>query len=99
MSEQPQHHSTQERLALVESRLGIVDTRLTYLSEKIQFAQDNQQKILDTLHQIKYQNEELIRDITKYKGFIGGMALVFTGVGAVLVFFKGWFLSKMGIPQ
>lgn len=36
-------------------------------------------------------------EITKYKGFLGGVTLVITALVTVLSFFKSWLFTKLGV--
>jgi len=42
--------------------------------------------------------KEIGEDIVKYKGFLGGVTLILTSIGVIIMFFKTWILSKLGLP-
>jgi len=47
------------------------------------------------------ENRETLRriemELSRYRGMVGGVMLVATGIGAVLLFFKDWILIKIGL--
>jgi hypothetical protein len=56
--------------------------------------------LLDITREAKLERKEMMelmqamrREIVHYKGVIGGIALVFSGVGVVLGLIKGWFVK------
>ena len=78
--------------------------RLARLEEKIQFIQEQnvtalktQSELTVTLKDIKIKLESIDKDIIRYKGMIGGITLVLSGIGLVLLFFKGLVLKQFGI--
>lgn len=62
--------------------------RIAVLEAKVQEIRDDHQAILSQLKEI---NSSLI----KYKGFIGGVAFVFTSVVTFLTFAKEWVLAHL----
>lgn len=77
--------------------------RLARLEEKIQFIQEQnvsalrvQGELASSLKDIKSKLESIDKDIVKYKGMIGGITLVLSGVGLVILFFKEWVLKHLG---
>ena len=83
-----------ERLAVLENELKNVSVHLKSISET---HHENYRKISETLSAINVRLDTLDRDITHYKGFVGGIALVLSGIGILLTFFKTWLFTKMGI--
>ena len=80
-----------ERIVRVEERL---QTATSLAAEAV----TNQERIMDKLTVLDKKMDEINTDITKYKGFIGGVTLVITGLGVVIAFFKSWLFQKLGIP-
>jgi hypothetical protein len=67
-------------LARLGAELASASARMTEAAERL----EKQQSTLAT------QMEQLQRDVTHYKGIVGGVAFVFSGMFTVLVAFKGW---------
>lgn len=82
----------------IGERVIVLENEVRHLKELILRAQDNQVTILSKLEIINKKMDDVNTDIVKYKGFIGGITLVLTGVGLILVFFKSWVLAKLGLP-
>lgn len=83
-----------ERLAVLENELKNVSQHLQHMSHA---HAENYRKMSETMAAIDVRLDTLDRDITHYKGFVGGIALVITGIGILLTFFKTWLFTKMGI--
>ena len=62
-------------------RIAILETRVNAL-------QDNHDEMLKLMHDIK-------DEMTKYKGFLGGIAFIASGIGIFLTLFKDWLLKHL----
>lgn len=52
--------------------------------------------ITKQLRDIQKGMENITNDFSRYRGFIGGILLVFSGIGTILVYFKDSILAKIG---
>ena len=62
-------------------RIAILETRVNSL-------QDNHDEMLKLMHDIK-------DEMTRYKGFLGGIAFIASGIGIFLTLFKDWLLKHL----
>jgi hypothetical protein len=60
--------------------------RIAVLEAEVRSLKDDQQEILTCMHSIK-------DEMTRYKGFLGGIAFLASGVGIFLTLFKDWLLK------
>jgi prophage DNA circulation protein len=70
------------------ARLG---AELTSASEKMTEAAERLEK---QQHTLAGQMEQLQREVQHYKGIVGGVAFVFSGMFTVLVAFKSWIFGE-----
>ena len=57
--------------------------RIAVLEAEVKILKSDQQEILFCMHSIK-------DEMTRYKGFLGGIAFLASGVGIFLTLFKDW---------
>jgi hypothetical protein len=57
--------------------------RIAVLESEVKELKADQQEILTCMHSIK-------DEMTRYKGFLGGIAFLASGVGIFLTLFKDW---------
>lgn len=57
--------------------------RIAVLEAEVRILKSDQQEILACMHSIK-------DEMTRYKGFLGGIAFLASGVGIFLTLFKDW---------
>lgn len=62
--------------------------RIAVLENKVDDLQDNHEELLKLMHEIK-------DEMTKYKGFLGGIAFIASGIGIFLTLFKDWLLKHL----
>ena len=60
--------------------------RLAVVENKVETLEDNHKELLKLMHEIK-------DEMTRYKGFLGGIAFLSSGVVVFLTLFKDW-ISK-----
>jgi hypothetical protein len=60
--------------------------RMAVLETKVDTLEDNHKELLKLMHEIK-------DEMTKYKGFLGGLAFLASGIGIFLTVFKDWILK------
>ena len=60
--------------------------RIAVLEAEVKGLKEDQQEILICMHAIK-------DEMTRYKGFLGGIAFLASGVGIFLTLFKDWILK------
>ena len=60
--------------------------RIAVLEAEVKILKSDQQEILVCMHSIK-------DEMTRYKGFLGGIAFLASGVGIFLTLFKDWLLK------
>jgi hypothetical protein len=63
-----------------------MNERIAVLEAEVEKLQESQKEILDCIHSIR---DEMMR----YKGFLGGVAFLASGVGIFLTVFKDWILK------
>ena len=59
---------------------------MAVIETKIETLEDNHKELLKLMHEIK-------DEMTKYKGFLGGLAFLASGIGIFLTVFKDWILK------
>lgn len=57
--------------------------RLVIIETKVEDLEANHKELLKLMHEIK-------DEMTRYKGFLGGIAFLASGVGIFLTLFKDW---------
>jgi hypothetical protein len=57
--------------------------RIAVLEAEVEKLQESQKEILDCIHAVR---DEMMR----YKGFLGGVAFLASGIGIFLTLFKDW---------
>jgi hypothetical protein len=60
--------------------------RMVVLETKVDTLEDNHKELLRLMHEIK-------DEMTRYKGFLGGLAFLASGIGIFLTVFKDWILK------
>lgn len=71
-------------IGMLSVRVQHAVDRLTETAERLEKSQANTDK----------QVEELRREVVHYKGIVGGIAFVLSGMFTVLVAFKSWIFSE-----
>ena len=62
--------------------------RLAVLETKVDDLEDNHKELLRLMHEVK-------DEMTRYKGFLGGVAFIASGVGIFLTVFKDWIIKHL----
>ena len=62
--------------------------RLAILETKVDDLEDNHKELLRLMHEVK-------DEMTRYKGFLGGVAFIASGVGIFLTLFKDWIIKHL----
>jgi hypothetical protein len=57
--------------------------RIAVLEDEVEKLQESQREILECIHSVR---DEMMR----YKGFLGGVAFLASGIGIFLTLFKDW---------
>ena len=57
--------------------------RLIVIETKVEDLETNHKELLKIMHEIK-------DEMTRYKGFLGGVAFIASGIGIFLTLFKDW---------
>ena len=60
--------------------------RMVVLETKVDTLEDSHKELLKLMHEIK-------DEMTRYKGFLGGLAFLASGIGIFLTVFKDWLLK------
>ncbi len=60
--------------------------RIAVLEAEVKGLKEDQAEILKLMHEVK-------DEMTRYKGFLGGIAFLASGVGIFLTVFKDWILK------
>lgn len=78
-------------------RLTRVEAAMKHYEDEREEAREARQKTLEMLTKVNDKLEKLDKEMTHYKGVIGGITLVLSGIGVVIMFFKAWVFAKLGI--
>ena len=62
--------------------------RIAVLEAEVRGLKEDQQEILVCMHSIK-------DEMTRYKGFLGGVAFIASGIGIFLTVFKDWLVKHL----
>lgn len=62
--------------------------RIAVLEAEVKGLKEDQQEILRLMHEVK-------DEMTRYKGFLGGIAFIASGIGIFLTLFKDWILKHL----
>lgn len=62
--------------------------RLAVIETKVEDLEDNHAEMLKLMHEIK-------DEMTRYKGFLGGIAFIASGIGIFLTLFKDWIFKHL----
>jgi hypothetical protein len=57
--------------------------RIAVVESKVESLEDSHKELLRLMHEVK-------DEMTRYKGFLGGIAFLASGVGIFLTLFKDW---------
>ena len=60
--------------------------RIAVLEAEVQALKDDQKEILKCMHEIR-------DEMTRYKGFLGGVAFLLSGLTVFLTLFRDWFMD------
>ena len=63
--------------------------RIAVLEAEVEALKEDQREILKCMHEIK-------DELTRYKGFLGGIAFLVSGLGVLFTLFKDWFFKHIG---
>lgn len=76
-------------MSTLNERLAIVETRIEQIAEDGERREETQRLMLESLEKLKDSIEQINNTVSKYKGFIGGIAFVLSCIGV--------FFSKFGL--
>jgi hypothetical protein len=62
--------------------------RIAVIESKVNTLEDNHKELLRLMHEIK-------NEMTRYKGFLGGIAFITSGVVVFLTIFKDWLFKHI----
>jgi hypothetical protein len=65
-----------------------MNERIAVLEAEVRGLKEDQNEILVCMHSIK-------DEMTRYKGFLGGVAFIASGIGIFLTLFKDWLLKHL----
>lgn len=65
-----------------------MNERLAIIETKVEDLEDNHKELLKLMHEIK-------DEMTRYKGFLGGVAFIASGIGIFLTLFKDWIIKHL----
>lgn len=63
--------------------------RIAVLEAKVEQLNAEQEKVLSKL-------DEIYSEMTKYRGFLGGVAFIASGIGIFFTLFKEWIFKHIG---
>lgn len=61
---------------------------MAVIENKVEALEDNHKELLKLMHEIK-------DEMTRYKGFLGGLAFIASGIGIFLTLFKDWIIKHL----
>lgn len=62
--------------------------RIAVLESEVEALKKDQDEILKIMHEIK-------DEMTRYKGFLGGIAFLVSGLGVFVTLFKDWIIKHL----
>ena len=62
--------------------------RLAIIETKVEDLEENHKEFLKLMHEVK-------DEMTRYKGFLGGVAFIASGIGIFLTLFKDWIIKHL----
>jgi hypothetical protein len=62
--------------------------RIAVIETKVEDLEDNHAEMLKLMHEIK-------DEMTRYKGFLGGVAFIASGIGIFITLFKDWIIKHL----
>jgi hypothetical protein len=62
--------------------------RIAVIETKVEDLEANHKELLHLMHEIK-------DEMTRYKGFLGGVAFIASGIGIFLTLFKDWIIKHL----
>ena len=62
--------------------------RIAVIENKVEDLEANHKELLKLMHEVK-------DEMTRYKGFLGGVAFIASGIGIFLTLFKDWILKHL----
>ena len=65
-----------------------INERLAIIETKVEDLEDNHKELLRLMHEVK-------DEMTRYKGFLGGVAFIASGIGIFLTLFKDWIIKHL----
>ena len=65
-----------------------MNERLAIIETKVEDLEDNHKELLKLMHEVK-------DEMTRYKGFLGGVAFIASGIGIFLTLFKDWIIKHL----
>lgn len=68
--------------------MGEPNERIAVLEAEVEALKEDQREILKIMHEIK-------DEMTKYKGFLGGIAFLVSGLGVFFTLFKEWIIKHL----
>ena len=66
-----------------------MNERIAVLEAEVQGLKEDRTEILNCLHSIR-------DEMTRYKGFLGGVAFLASGIAVFLTIFKDWIAKHLG---
>jgi hypothetical protein len=65
-----------------------MNERIAIIETKVEDLEANHKELLKLMHEIK-------DEMTRYKGFLGGVAFIASGIGIFLTLFKDWIFKHL----
>jgi hypothetical protein len=62
--------------------------RIAVIETKVEDLEQNHKELLKLMHEVK-------DEMTRYKGFLGGVAFIASGIGIFLTLFKDWIIKHL----
>ncbi len=62
--------------------------RIAVLESEVEALKEDQREILKCMHEIK-------DELTRYKGFLGGIAFLVSGLGVLFTIFREWIFKHL----
>lgn len=87
------NNHTTERVAVVEVQLANQTKTIEDFAER---QKEHNKMVAEAIKGFSARFDKMENEITHYKGFIGGIALILSGIGILFTFFKQWLFTKLG---
>ena len=84
--------------AAARSRVEIESALMKEMKATQEFHVEMLRTMQAELKEVKKIGERIDTEMTRYKGFLGGITFLLGAIGVAAAFFKTWLFAKLGLP-